>query len=198
MSIPRKYSEGLFLDKRTLRRNSSGAQKELRRNEKQNGNLDRVWKLNPGRECFSRKIMKSLLAVRRSPEDGRKDPVEWIVNRIDGRLLNSSGKSSGAQKELRRKEKQNGNSSRVWKSDPGQKLFCRKIMKSLLAPRRSPEDGRKDPVEWIVNRIDGRLLNSSGKSSGAQKELRGNEKQNGNLDRVWKMNPGQKLFCRNL
>jgi hypothetical protein len=35
---------------------------------------------------FFPKVIKSLLTLRRRPEDGRERSVEWIVNRIDGRF----------------------------------------------------------------------------------------------------------------
>jgi len=37
-------------------------------------------------EMFFQKIIKSLLTSRRSSEDVRERSVEWIGNRIDGRI----------------------------------------------------------------------------------------------------------------
>jgi hypothetical protein len=36
---------------------------------------------------FFPNVIKSLLTLRRRPEDGRECSVKWIVNRIDGRIL---------------------------------------------------------------------------------------------------------------
>ena len=151
------------------------------------------WQINLG---YATIWFCGLLKKAHPPKGGGPPPSPLFLK--GWRVLYVVQKVFWSQKRLRRNWERKRNLDRVWKSDPGQKLFCRKIMKSLLAVRRGPEDGRNESVECIGNRIDGRIWNSSGKSSGAQKELRRKEKQNGNSSRVWKMNPGQKLFCRNL
>jgi hypothetical protein len=83
-----EYSEGLFLHKRTLRDCSEsllepeGTQKELGAQKESGPSLE----IGSWPRMFFPKLLKSLLTLRRGPEDGRERSVEWIGNRIDGRF----------------------------------------------------------------------------------------------------------------
>ena len=81
---------------------------------------------------FLANLIKSLLTVRRMPEEYPKGSVEWIVNGIDGRIWKVFWRCSGDVLESRRNQDRKTKPARVWKMNLGEELFLAKFIKSVL------------------------------------------------------------------